>query len=66
MRKSTEDFFGNVIILAVVCLALGSAISVGCLNGIDMERGRLQREAVEKGHAEYDSTSGTWQWKGTK
>ncbi len=35
----------------------------GIINGVEVGRKAMQTEAIEKGYAEYNATTGNWQWK---
>lgn len=52
-----------VIVLCAVAFLLWGLVSCGVSIGKQMERTVMQRQAVEKGHAEYDSKTGQWKWK---
>ena len=40
------------------------AIAIGCFAfGFCAGANTVERHAIEKGHAEYDSVTGAWKWK---
>lgn len=53
---------GCVTVVALLVMAAVLAL-MAVLTGMDMEKKRFQREAVKVGAAEYNSTTGLWQWK---
>jgi hypothetical protein len=57
--SATEVFRLSVVLCSVVL-----AVFMGRLNGVDTGVNRMQQEAIERGYAEYNSTTGKWQWKG--
>jgi hypothetical protein len=50
------------MIKALIVLWVGGML-VGSIIGHHLGVGMMQTEAVDKGHAEYNSRSGEWQWK---
>lgn len=62
--KEEPDFLTVLIITGLVVFIMGIAIFIGCHNGREMERKRLQQQAIDHGAAEYDAKTGQWQWKG--
>lgn len=55
----SEDLIG-VGILCVIALV------IGVIWGDGRTEARWQKEVIEKGFAEYNQTTGEWQWKGDK
>lgn len=62
MSTTPRDVVGPLVVVALALLVVGAATSIGCLNGKEMERSRMQREAIEHGYAEYNPQTGVWQW----
>jgi hypothetical protein len=51
-----------VVFAAMVALGVGMAVSVDVAKARSSETAKWQREAVARGVAEYDSTTGEWKW----
>lgn len=43
-----------------------SLVCIGICYGFDLHKSLMQREAIQRGFAEYNPTNGVWQWKGSK
>ena len=46
----------------VVGVALVIVATLGTLIGVNTTRDSFQKEAIEMGYAEYNKTTGEWQW----
>ncbi len=47
-------------------LAFIAALAFGFALGATMGECKFQAEAIKRGYAEYNATTGKWQWKGDK
>jgi len=52
---------GGAFVLGMVCGAMGILLLCTIAHKNSMED--FKDEAIELGHAEYDSKTGVWQWK---
>lgn len=53
---------GTVVVVAFFAGITGIE-HCGKRQGAKVERQRFQAEAIERGYAEYNATTGEWQWK---
>lgn len=60
MTKETEKWLSSVlitIIIAIICLKVGHE------QGMITQESYYQKEAIDRGYANYNPTNGVWQWK---
>jgi hypothetical protein len=57
MSNDAKAVFGLMMFLCVVSSAFCLCV------GTDMDNKWWQAECVKRGHAEYNATTGKWQWK---
>ena len=55
--KSIDNFIIKTILIIALILGITFAI------GYDIFSRIYQRQSIERGYAEYNSTNGVWQWK---
>jgi len=60
MREDIRSLVINIIIMLVIGFL---SYVIGIQGGIRSLRKEMQAEAIELGHAEYNSHTGEWQWK---
>lgn len=48
------------VVLMIICFIVMCQLEERSTNRVK----QLEREAIELGHAHYNSTNGVWQWKG--
>ncbi len=63
MSATTLNMISAVVVAIMAVSMAGACVTIGCVNGHDIEKHRFQREAIERGVAEYNATTGEWQWK---
>lgn len=50
-------------LVSSVCMCLSLWLG-GCTLGTQLTGTRYREEAIKRGYAEYNATTGEWQWKG--
>ncbi len=58
--KTELSTWGDVVLLILFCMIFG----FGVLIGVYTRHVDLKREAIKHNCAEYNQTTGKWQWKG--
>ncbi len=67
----TEQYNGTKGLFEFIAIFLGGVIFIcGVCTGVPIGEHRKisqwQKETVQRGYAEYNATTGQWQWKGEK